>query len=39
MRLRKYAHPMDVGYQGWIENANGHVLAFVDLDGRIAWEW
>ena len=33
--LKLYKKPQNVGWLGWFDDANGDVMAFVTLEGRI----
>lgn len=42
MKLRLYGNPQGAGWLGWIEAGAGsevRALAFVKLNGEIAWDW
>jgi len=39
MIFQEYRKPQQVGWKGWVENANGTVIAFVRLNGEIVTLW
>lgn len=39
MRYFEYSNPKGAGWKGWLENANGDVVAFVTLDGHVRFDW
>ncbi len=40
MRYCEYSKSSDVGHwKGWLENANGDVVAFVKKDGDVVYSW
>lgn len=39
MRFKTYQQPKEIGYLGWIESGTNRILAFVQLNGTICWDW
>lgn len=39
MRIHLYSNPKGAGWLGWIEDCKKRVIAFVQLDGSLVWDW
>jgi len=39
MYFKEYTYPNKVGYKGRVENSRGVCVGFVNLEGKIQFEW
>jgi len=39
MFFKQYSNPKGAGWLGWIENKKGVAIAFVELNGKVVWDW
>lgn len=39
MTYHEYSHGPQSGYKGWIDNADGETVAYVNDSGKIVTEW
>lgn len=39
MILKLYKRPKKVGWLGWIETCKGECVGFVDLTGKMIFDW
>ena len=37
--FRRYTHPREVRWLGWIETHDGCCVGFIRLDGRVVFDW
>ncbi len=35
IKVGRYSNPEEVGYQGWVEDADKTWIAYVDLEGKL----
>jgi hypothetical protein len=39
MSYKEYSNPSEVGWKGWLENAQGTVIGFVKISGEVIFSW
>lgn len=39
MKIKLYSNPVGTGWLGWIENTRNDIIAFIQLDGIVVWDW
>lgn len=39
MKVVLYSNPQGTGWMGWIQNCKKQVVAFIQLDGLLVFDW
>ena len=39
MSVKLYSNPKGTGWLGWLENCKREVVGFIQLDGKLIFEW